>query len=233
MHVLIVNNTQIPALYYGGTERIIWWLGKELVKKAHRVTYLVKEGSTCDFADIIDYNPNKPLQEQIPTTVDIVHLHFLIDQPVQKPSITTIHGNFPFGIKLPKNSVFVSGNHASRYGSTTYVYNGLDFSDYGDAGLETSRKHYHFLGKAAWRIKNVKGAIDIANKCREKLVVLGGHRLNVKMGFRLTPNLNIKFKGMIGGEEKNEVLRQSKGLIFPVLWHEPFGIAITESLYFG
>ncbi|MGV3507842.1 MAG: glycosyltransferase, partial [Sphingobacteriaceae bacterium] len=106
-------------------------------------------------------------------------------------------------------------------------------SDYGDAGLETSRKHYHFLGKAAWRIKNVKGAIDISNKCREKLVVLGGHRLNVKMGFRFTPYLNIKFKGMIGGEEKNEVLRQSKGLIFPVLWHEPFGIAITESLYFG
>ena len=194
MHVLIVNNTQIPALYYGGTERIIWWLGKELVKKGHRVTYLVKEGSTCDFAEIINYNPNKPLQEQIPETVDIVHLHFLVDQPLKKPSITTIHGNFQFGMKLPRNSVFVSKNHASRYGSTTYVYNGLDFYDYGSPDLESPRTYYHFLGKAAWRIKNVKGAIDIANLCREKLIVLGGHRLNLKMGFRFTPYFNIKFK---------------------------------------
>jgi glycosyltransferase involved in cell wall biosynthesis len=28
-------------------------------------------------------------------------------------------------------------------------------------------------------------------------------------------------------------LNSSKGLIFPVLWHEPFGLAITESLFYG
>ena len=28
-------------------------------------------------------------------------------------------------------------------------------------------------------------------------------------------------------------MTRSKGLLFPVLWHEPFGIAIVESLYFG
>jgi len=28
-------------------------------------------------------------------------------------------------------------------------------------------------------------------------------------------------------------LKYSKALIFPVLWHEPFGLAIIESLYFG
>ncbi len=30
-----------------------------------------------------------------------------------------------------------------------------------------------------------------------------------------------------------DLLNQSKGLIFPVLWHEPFGLAITESLFYG
>lgn len=29
------------------------------------------------------------------------------------------------------------------------------------------------------------------------------------------------------------MINASKVLLFPVLWHEPFGIAITESLYFG
>ncbi len=39
--------------------------------------------------------------------------------------------------------------------------------------------------------------------------------------------------GMKGGEEKNKIINGSKGLLFPVLWNEPFGIALIESLYFG
>lgn len=233
MHILIINNTRIPAHKYGGTERVIWWLGKELVKKGHKVSFLVEQGSTCDFAEIIPYNFSKSVEEQTPKTVDLVHFFCGLDEVHTKPSIYTFGGNAEYNWQLPLNTVFVSKNHAERCGSTVYVHNGLDFSDYGDPGLENNREYYHFLAKAAWRVKNVSGAIQIINKSKEKLVVLGGNRFNLKMGFRFTPYLNIKFKGMIGGEEKNEVLRHSKGLIFPVLWHEPFGIAITESLYFG
>ncbi|UJF23810.1 glycosyltransferase [Suttonella sp. R2A3] len=38
---------------------------------------------------------------------------------------------------------------------------------------------------------------------------------------------------MVGGEEKNRLIRQSQALLFPVRWHEPFGLAIIESLYLG
>jgi glycosyltransferase involved in cell wall biosynthesis len=38
---------------------------------------------------------------------------------------------------------------------------------------------------------------------------------------------------MVGGDGKNVLLNGSKGLVFPVLWHEPFGLAIIESLFFG
>ncbi len=34
-------------------------------------------------------------------------------------------------------------------------------------------------------------------------------------------------------KQKNRLLDASKGFLFPVRWHEPFGIAIIESLYFG
>lgn len=233
MHILIVNNTRIPALEYGGTERVLWWLGKELVKKGHTVSYLVKDGSVCEFARVISYNPHKSLNAQIPGDVDLIHLNFLSAEIFEKPCLTTLHGNVPFGTQLPLNCVFVSKNHAARHGSEIFVHNGLDFSDYGDPGLENKREYYHFLGKAAWRVKNVSGAIRIINQCKEKMVVLGGNRINFKMGLRITPHLNIRFKGIIGGEKKNEILRKSKGLLFPVLWHEPFGLAITESLYFG
>ncbi len=66
MHVLIVNNTRIPAHKYGGTERVIWWLGKELVKAGHRVSYLVARGSKCDFAEILVYDFSKTVEQQTP-----------------------------------------------------------------------------------------------------------------------------------------------------------------------
>ncbi|HEY1023591.1 MAG TPA: glycosyltransferase [Sphingobacteriaceae bacterium] len=233
MHILIVNNTRIPAFKYGGTERIIWWLGKDLVKRGHKVTFLVAPGSTCEFANVIPYDFTKTVEEQTPETVDLVHFFYAFGETHSKPSIYTLEGNVDFGCELPLNTVFVSKNHAERHGSSVFVHNGLDFSDYGDPGLQNKRRYFHFLAKAAWRVKNVRGAIDIINKANEKLVVVGGTRLNLKMGFRFTPHFNIRFRGMLGGEEKNEVLRHSHGLLFPVLWHEPFGIAITESLYFG
>jgi len=53
------------------------------------------------------------------------------------------------------------------------------------------------------------------------------------MGMRFTVTKWAKFYGMVGGTKKNELLKNSGALIFPVLWHEPFGLAIIESLYFG
>ena len=38
---------------------------------------------------------------------------------------------------------------------------------------------------------------------------------------------------MVGGAVKTELLNGSKGLVFPVRWHEPFGLAVIESMYFG
>ena len=83
-------------------------------------------------------------------------------------------------------------------------------------------------------MKNVRGAINIIKQLPgEKLYVLGGTRLNFKMGFRFTISPKVKFKGMVGGNKKNTLLQHSKGLIFSVKWDEPFGLAITESLYCG
>jgi glycosyltransferase involved in cell wall biosynthesis len=38
---------------------------------------------------------------------------------------------------------------------------------------------------------------------------------------------------MVDDSLKIPYLRQARGLIFPVLWPEPFGVAVIESLYFG
>ncbi len=236
MKILIVNNTLIPVKLYGGTERVIWSLGKELVKLGHQVIFLVKQGSTCDFAKVIYIDETIDIISQIPADIDIVHFNFTPHNIhiVKKPYIITIHGNINSTNPLDTNSVFVSNNHANRYGSSSFVYNGLDWDEYTKPNLLQQRTHFHFLGKAAWRVKNVKGAIDvIKNTKAEQLNVLGGTRFNVKMGIRFTLSPRVHFYGMVGESKKDNLLNNSKGLIFPVRWHEPFGLAIIESLYFG
>ncbi|MEO7216158.1 glycosyltransferase [Mucilaginibacter sp.] len=232
MNILFVNDTKIPATTYGGTERVIWWLGRELARQRHTITYLVGAGSTCPFAKVLVYDAAKDMNQQVPDDIDVVHFQFQVQGFTKKPYLCTVHNNSGRG-EMDLNSVFVSANHAARNGSTTYVYNGLDIADYRKPNFNQKRGYTHFLAKAAWRVKNVQGAIDIATKSGNKLVVMGGTRLNLKMGLRFTPNLNVRFKGMVNNDQKSEVLNGSKALLFPVLWNEPFGVAITESLYFG
>lgn len=237
MHILIASRTVIPVTAYGGTERVIWDLGRALVDRGHQVTYLVEQGSSCDFAPVIIFNDRVDLRQQIPANVDLAHFHYLpepdLDQHFERPYLYTEHGNSEERPPLPLNAVFLSRNHAVRHGSTQFVHNGLDWRHYGEVDFQASRHYFHFLGKAAWRVKNVAGAIDVARRAGQRLSVMGGHRLNLKRGFRFTWSPSIRFHGMVGGEMKCRLLNGSRGLIFPVRWHEPFGLAVIESLYFG
>ena len=130
MHILLANKAPIPVFAYGGTERVVWDLGKMLVQMGHRVTYLVPEGSSCDFARVLAIDPGKNWQEQIPADVDIAHFQFdpefTADTQPDCLYVVTEHGNARAGWPLPRNTVFVSRDHAARYGSTSYVHNGLD-----------------------------------------------------------------------------------------------------------
>ena len=233
MHVLLINNSPIPVYAYGGTERVIWDLGRELVRRGHRVSYLVPEGSRCDFAAVLPIRPDAPWEGQIPADVDIAHFQFNPRCELARPYLVTEHGNARKPKPLPRNTVFLSHDHAARYGSREYVHNGLDWAGYGPVDFERPRPHYHFLGKAAWGVKNVRGAIRVALRAGVELDVLGGDRLNFKRGFRYTFSRRIHFHGMVGGQQKTGLLGASRGLIFPVRWHEPFGLAVIESLYFG
>ncbi len=234
MNILIVIGSRIPVEGYGGTQRVMWYLGRELSKMGHNVSFLAGEGSWCPFARMLVMRRDVPLAEQIPRDTDIVHFNESV--PVdftEKPYVVTYHGN-KISQPISCNAIFVSSNHAKRFGSQSFVYNGLDWDDYTTTNAPTERRWFHFLGKAAWSVKNVRGCISVVRALpHEQLYVLGGHRLNFKMGFRLTLSPRVHFRGMVGGEEKLHYLCGSKGLLFPVLWDEPFGLAVIESLYCG
>lgn len=233
MHVLIECGSVIPAVKYGGTERVVWWLGKALVEQGHKVTYLAMPGSSCPFADVIALDPARPRHEQIPDDVDIVHYNGGHDTLCPKPYLETIHGNVPPGHTFHINTVFISQNQAERCGGDYYIHHGLDLEEYGDPALQAPRQNLVFLAKAAWRVKNVKGAIRMTRNAGAAIEVAGGSRLNIKMGFRFTATPKARFHGMVDQQYKMQLLRRTEGLVFPVLWHEPFGLAVIEAMYYG
>ncbi|ARU27264.1 glycosyltransferase [Cellvibrio sp. PSBB006] len=233
MNILIFSKAILPVVAYGGTERVVWDLGEALEEFGHHVWWLSPRESKFRKGTHIPYNPKKDLNSQIPPQIDIVHLHCETQEKLNFPYVITIHGKTPPRKTFDRNSIFISNDQAQRCGSTIFVHNGLNWSNYPKPDLSNNRDRFHFLGKAAWKVKNVKGAIQIAQKAKERIDILGGTRLNFKMGFRLTLTPKARFHGIIGGEKKFSVLNQSKGLIFPVRWHEPFGLAVIESLWFG
>jgi glycosyltransferase involved in cell wall biosynthesis len=238
--ILIVHQTAIPVFAYGGTERVIWDLGKGLVALGHEVSYLVPEGSRCDFGHIIPIDPKRSVMQQIPAGHDVVHFQFNPECEPDYPYLVTEHGNSKRAYPFPPNTVFVSADHARRYGASHFVYNGLDWSAYGDVRglLDRPFRHddtayWHFLAKGSWPVKNLAGAIQVAKQAGMRLQVMGGKRLNLSRTFRWTWSPRIRFHGMVGGQQKLDILAGSNGQIFPVRWPEPFGLAVIESLYFG
>jgi len=232
--VLASRGVTLPVVRYGGTERVMWWLGKELVRRGHEVTFLVKGGSS-PFARVLPYDPRRPIGAQVPPGSDVVHLHHAIPpgDGFDVPHVITLHGTGSQEVELDRNTVFISRDQAERFGSTSFVHNGLDWTEYGPPDLDRPRTYVHFLGDAGWKVKNVRGAIRVARMAGEELHVLGGHGINFRMGFRLTLSTRVKFHGWVDGEGKRRILPGSRGMISPVRWNEPFGLAMIESLYFG
>lgn len=234
MHIGLFVDAVLPPARYGGTERVVIWLGRALIELGHKVTYFAHSGSVLDFAEVRPARAPGPAPADLPSDLSILHYHGgVVADEIDLPVCQTVHGNSRMPLTYHPNSIFVSADHARRHNATAFVHNGMDVRDLQEPDLDSRGGSFVFLAKAAWKAKNVKGAIAVARKAGAPIDVLGGTRLNFKMGFRLTLDPNARFHGMVDDVEKNRFLRPARGLIFPVLWNEPFGVAIAEAMYFG
>lgn len=225
MNVVLIHNTSLPVTGYGGTERVFGWLAKGLKQLGHRVTLVCRHGSVFAEAHrVVPFDFAHFDFEKLPDG-DIHHYFFIPPSVPHRPYLATIHGNGKTGEAFPPNSNFVSRNHALRHSSDCFVHNGIDPDEY---RFSASKKaQLLFLAKASWRVKNVDGAIRIARRAGVPIHILGGTR------WWRWPFGQDVWEGSVGGEKKAHALAESQGLLFPVLWHEPFGIAVVEALVSG
>lgn len=229
LHVaLVAPRVRLPVLGYGGTERVFEWLAKGLTTLGHRVSLVCEQGSETQWGTCVS---------TIPDTCDVVHFfelgtwsgrpdahHFdSVFRDFSKPWIYTLHGNGQQGEVFPQNTVFLCADHAKRHGGSVFVMNGVDPDGY---TLNEERSNYNvFLGKARWKVKNVKGAIRVAHLCQQPLSILGGWGLNFFS--------RVTWHGTVNQQKKVGILSRARALIHPVRWHEPFGLAIVEAMMSG
>lgn len=231
MKIVFQHDSILPVRTYGGTERILLWHMKELLRQNHQVTYIGNPLSQLTELGIehIPYDKCSRInwRSLIPKDADILHLQHNSLEEFSIPHVCTVHGNGQLGEEFFVNSVFVSENHAQNHGANAYVHNCFDLSEYqGDVLLRKySAKSFAFLAKASWKVKNLKQCIQICRQNKKTLHIMGGRYF--------FPSRYIKGHGLVNDLQKREILGQCDALLFPVRWHEPFGMAVIEAMLVG
>lgn len=241
MRIVLFHPVRLPALRYGGVERVVLWLARGLRARGHEVFVTALPGSRLpEGIHAIEMSPDRvsahDLAGRIPERVDCVHFMAPPEEGAEAalpcPALTTVHGNGKPGERFPRHAVFLSRDHASRHGRTTFVYNGLDPEEFRPLPWEKRADYAAFLSKTSWKVKNVRGAARIASVAGVPLQVAGGARpLGVRLQCAVRPGW--RWWGEIDAEGKAELLGRARAFLFPALWDEPFGLVVAEALLSG
>src|SRR5262249_37572474 len=167
MHVTFYHDCDIPIppRLYGGTERVIYWLGKALVQLGHQVTLLARPGSGIPGTELRPLTTRGAAtnwRQFGPASCDLLHLWRPPFVPLPKPFLVTMGTNGQPWERFPPTTVFVSRRHAANHGSQHFVYNGIDPSDY--ECCPTRADYAVFLAIARTRTKNLAGAVHVARE---------------------------------------------------------------------
>lgn len=240
MKILLFHPTLLPPKDYGGVERVVLWLARGLVERGHEVWVAAFEGSRLPpGVRILPMRPERAsaaeLLTRLPSGVELVHFQAPADggawEGLACAKVLTVHGNGKEGEKFPRETVFLSADHARRHGAEAYVHNGIDPEEL-RFDPKAARERFLFLSKTSWRVKNVAAAIRYCAKARAGLVVAGGNRPWLSRArVALTPGMT--WAGPVAGARKAGLLAEAKALVFPVIWPEPFGLVVAEALMSG
>ncbi len=129
-----------------------------------------------------------------------------------------------------------TGNIAGNWKT---VYNAIDFKQYQLNENISVDAPLMFLGRLD-KIKGVHTAIQAAKETGNKLII-GGNISHTADNYEyykteIEPQIDneqIIYAGPLNDSEKNRLLGQSKALLFPIEWDEPFGMVMIEAMACG
>jgi glycosyltransferase involved in cell wall biosynthesis len=175
---------------------------------------------------------------------DLVHNHLdwlplAFSEHCQAPLLTTIHGFSGQNI-LPAyrraRSSYVSISDSDRSPDLDYVgtvYHGIDL-----AGLRFNPDGGEDL-VAFGRIHPDKGthtAIEIARRAGRRLIMCGIVQDERYFAELVEPRIDgdrVRYLGSVGPQQRAEVLGAAAALLHPIVFAEPFGLSVVESMACG
>lgn len=238
LSIALLIDAQVPVAKYGGTERQVVWLARELVRQGHEVTLIARPGSFIPGVRMIFARDEDEAFSSVPKDVMIVNAHGPVaPEGFKTPVLHTCHGISPSQVRGNWN--FVSRSHAELHGRKSFAYNGLPPEEHYYRAEKNDR--LLFFARINRPGKGISTAIELCRRHQRPLDIAGGVRTDLltrsqvrKEGafFRSLHPL-FKFHGMVGGWQKAKLFAESGALLFPIRWPEPFGLVVVEALLAG
>jgi glycosyltransferase involved in cell wall biosynthesis len=249
-----------PPLHYGPWELITSLLAEGLTERGVDVTLFATLDSvtraTLDGVCPTGYEGNPGIDGRVWEALhvshalrrsgefDLVHNHLdwlplAFSEHCQAPLLTTIHGFSGQNI-LPAyrraRSSYVSISDSDRSPDLDYVgtvYHGIDL-----AGLPFNPVGGEDL-VAFGRIHPDKGthtAIEIARRAGRRLIMCGIVQDERYFAELVEPRIDgdrVRYLGSVGPQQRAEVLGAAAALLHPIVFAEPFGLSVVESMACG
>jgi glycosyltransferase involved in cell wall biosynthesis len=140
--------------------------------------------------------------------------------------------------KRTTNGCFISKSQRElcpvKFPKNWLVYNGIDLSHF--KFNPKPKDHLVWVGRID-PYKGIENAIKAAEIAGEKLLLAGRLDPYRKEYFekKIRPHLNskIKYLGHLSSQEMPKFYREAKACLYPIEWHEPFGLIMAESMASG
>ncbi len=114
------------------------------------------------------------------------------------------------------------------------VYNGIDVSQYKFNPKSTD--YFAWIARID-PYKGIENAISAAEKAGVKLLLAGRLDKHRESYFKekIKPHLGkkIKYLGELDQKDLPDFYRKAKAVLYPIEWHEPFGLIMTEAMACG
>lgn len=185
---------------------------------------------------------------------DLIHNHndefaYLFTDLIKTPVVHTLHGSFyEKEVKKEKkemlkdfyyqNFISISKSQQKSLKDIKFmanIYNGVNLKDF---KFEAKRGDYLFwIGRITYK-KGASDAIKVAKNLGMRLVIAGSidpaeRDYLEREVLSQVDGEKIIFAGEVGLKRKAELFRNAACSIFPIHWHEPFGLVMAESMACG
>jgi glycosyltransferase involved in cell wall biosynthesis len=159
---------------------------------------------------------------------------------IKTPIITVLHlplfEELEDLISLYKNSNIVTVSNNQRKNNINYlatVYNGVELNKF---KFNKNPDNDFLFMSALGEHKNPKDAILAIKKTKYNLIIAGGKKREPYFSKEIKPLIDgkkIKYIGEVSGKKRIDLLKNSKGFLFPIKWEEPFGLVMIEAMACG